>query len=56
MDEPMSRDQILVKARAARALKKHRRWAEEMRAAGWTCTEPSVSADTRTGKPIGNGA
>jgi hypothetical protein len=56
MDEPMSRDEILVKARAARALKKHRRWAEEMRAVGWTCTEPSVSADARAVEPIGNDA
>jgi hypothetical protein len=31
---------ILVKARAARTLAKRRRWAAEMRAAGWKVEEP----------------
>lgn len=30
-----------AKARAARTLMKRRRWAEELRAAGWTVKEPS---------------
>jgi hypothetical protein len=29
-----------ARARAARTLAKRRRWAEEMRAAGWTVKEP----------------
>lgn len=28
-------------ARAKRTLIKHRRWAEELRAAGWTVVEPA---------------
>jgi hypothetical protein len=36
----MTRPEATAVARAARTLAKHRRWAEELRAAGWTVTEP----------------
>ena len=35
------RREILQRARAVRTLAKHRRWAEEMRAAGWLCVDPT---------------
>lgn len=38
--QTLTREQILIRARAARTLAKHRRWAEEMRAAGWKVEEP----------------
>lgn len=37
------RREILQRARAVRTLAKHRRWAEEMRAAGWSVSEPRTT-------------
>lgn len=37
----MTRAETLERARAVRTLTKHRRWAEEMRAAGWKIEEPN---------------
>lgn len=34
-----------ARARAARKLNQLRRWAEEMRAAGWTVTEPRAQGE-----------
>lgn len=41
MIEPMKPGRDPSKARAARTLNKHRRWAQEMRDAGWKVEEPS---------------
>jgi hypothetical protein len=41
------RREILKRARAALVLKKHRRWAAEMTAAGWTVTEPNTEPEAQ---------
>lgn len=40
----MTRPEATAVARAARTRAKHRRWADEMRAAGWTVQAPEVKA------------
>jgi hypothetical protein len=40
-EQPRRRNTDTTAATAARTLNKHRRWAEEMRAAGWTVEEPA---------------
>jgi hypothetical protein len=44
-EKKMTRPEATAVARAARTLAKHRRWAEEMRVAGWTVTEPDRDPD-----------